>query len=152
MVPVMAGPELTRLFDDYAAYHTHPANKAAHFIGVPLIVFTVVGLLTRVPIGPVSLAVPVAAAVILYDVRLSVKLTLPFVAFVALSFWAAPALRNWVLWAGFLGGWALQFIGHYAYEKKSPAFFKNLQQLLIGPLWLLEEATQPFRRRGLIQS
>lgn len=137
----MAKPELRRLFDDYAAYHRHPMNKATHYLGVPLIVFTLVGLLCLVPLGPVSLAVPVAVAAVAYDLRLSVKLTIPFIAFVALSFWAAPALPAPALWSGFVLGWALQFVGHYVYEKKSPAFFKNLQQLLVGPLWLLHEAT-----------
>jgi uncharacterized membrane protein YGL010W len=111
-----------------------------HYIGVPLIVMTVVGLLSRVSLGPMSLAVPVAVAVVAYDLRLSVKLTLPFAAFVGVSFLVAPALPMTFLWAGFLGGWLLQFVGHFVYEKKSPAFFKNLEQLLVGPLWLFEEA------------
>ena len=137
----MVKPELARLFDDYAAYHRHPANKMTHYIGVPLIILTLVGLLSRLSVGPVSLAVPVAVAAILYNLRFSAKLTIPFAGFVVLSFLVTPALPVFVLWVGFLGGWALQFVGHYVYEKKSPAFFKNLQQLLVGPLWLLAEAT-----------
>ena len=40
------------------------------------------------------------------------------------------------LWSLFILGWIFQGIGHYHYEKKSPAFFKNLEHILIGPLWI----------------
>ena len=30
---------------------------------------------------------------------------------------------------------------HYVYEKKSPAFYKNLVHLLVGPLWIVAKAT-----------
>jgi uncharacterized membrane protein YGL010W len=36
----------------------------------------------------------------------------------------------------FVVAWILQFIGHKI-EGKKPAFFQDLQFLLIGPLWLL---------------
>jgi uncharacterized membrane protein YGL010W len=41
----------------------------------------------------------------------------------------------------FVLGWVLQFVGHYVYEKKSPAFFRNVNHLLVGPLWILAKAT-----------
>ena len=78
----MAASDLARLFEDYASYHRHPANKLCHYIGIPLIVFTLMGLLWR--LSPV-VAVAVALAVVLYDLRLSVRLTLPFAAFLLLS-------------------------------------------------------------------
>ena len=99
----MANPELSRLFEAYGAYHRHPANKMTHYVGVPLIIVTLVGLLSRISLGPVSLAVPVAVSAVLYDLRLSVKLTLPFAGFIALAFVVAPAVPTAILWAGFLG-------------------------------------------------
>jgi uncharacterized membrane protein YGL010W len=36
----------------------------------------------------------------------------------------------------FAGAWVGQFIGHNI-EGKKPSFFKDLQFLLIGPLWIL---------------
>jgi uncharacterized membrane protein YGL010W len=45
----------------------------------------------------------------------------------------------------FVAAWIGQFIGH-AIEGKRPSFFKDLQFLLIGPLWLLAAA---YRRLGL---
>ena len=126
--------ELSRLFEDYGSYHRHKANKLCHYVGIPMIVFTLVGLLWKV--SPV-LAAAVALAAVLYDLRLSVRLTVPFAAFVLLSAALAQGLPATFLWAGFLLGWVLQFIGHFLYEKKAPAFFENLRQLLVGPLWII---------------
>ena len=36
----------------------------------------------------------------------------------------------------FVVAWIGQFIGHH-YEGKRPSFFKDVQFLMIGPLWLL---------------
>jgi uncharacterized membrane protein YGL010W len=126
--------ELSRLFEDYGSYHRHPANKLCHYVGIPMIVFTLVGLLWKLSF---LLAAAVALAAILYDLRLSVRLTVPFGAFVLLSAALAPGLSAAFLWTGFLLGWALQFVGHFVYEKKAPAFFENLRQLLVGPLWII---------------
>ena len=125
---------LSRLFDEYAAYHRHPMNKLCHYVGIPLIVLTSIGLLMRVS---VVLAVVVALLVVLYDARLSVRLTVPFAAFMLISFPISGYLPVEALWAGFIGGWILQFVGHIVYEKKSPAFFTNVRQLLVGPLWII---------------
>jgi uncharacterized membrane protein YGL010W len=47
------------------------------------------------------------------------------------------------MWAGaaaglFVGGWALQFLGHY-FEGRKPAFLDDLRGLLDGPLFLVAE-------------
>ncbi len=39
----------------------------------------------------------------------------------------------------FVGGWALQYIGHYVFEKNEPAFFSDPYYLMIGPLWVAAE-------------
>ena len=48
------------------------------------------------------------------------------------------------LWATslaiFVVAWIGQFVGH-AIEGRRPSFFKDLQFLLIGPLWLLASRT-----------
>jgi uncharacterized membrane protein YGL010W len=127
-------PEISRLFDDYGAYHRHPKNKLCHYIGIPVIVFTLVGLLFR--LSP-AVAAGVALLAILYDLRLSVRLSLPFALFLLGSAALAPSLPSPLLGAGFVLGWVLQFVGHFVYEKKAPAFFENLRQLLVGPLWII---------------
>ena len=85
-------------------------------------------------------AVPATVAAVLYDLRFSVRLTLPFAALIAVSFLVTSNVPGWVLWAGFVLGWIFQLVGHYVYEKKTPAFLENLRQLLVGPLWLISEA------------
>jgi uncharacterized membrane protein YGL010W len=36
-------------------------------------------------------------------------------------------------------GWGFQAAGHVRFEKNSPAFFRNLVHLLVGPLFLMHE-------------
>jgi uncharacterized membrane protein YGL010W len=45
---------------------------------------------------------------------------------------------RWAL-ALFVGGWVLQFVGHFI-EGNQPAFFRNPVHLLVGPLWLARRA------------
>src|SRR5206468_12835057 len=53
----------------------------------------------------------------------------------------------WPLWLTsvviFAVAWIGQFVGH-AVEGKRPSFFRDLQFLLIGPLWLLAAAYRRF--------
>lgn len=51
------------------------------------------------------------------------------------------ALPLWASIGLFVAGWVVQFIGHHVYERKSPAFYRNLTHLLVGPLWILTKAT-----------
>jgi uncharacterized membrane protein YGL010W len=46
--------------------------------------------------------------------------------------------------AMFVGGWALQFIGHYVFEKNDPKFFSDPVNLLIGFLWSIIEWARVF--------
>lgn len=52
-------------------------------------------------------------------------------------------LVNPILAAGlFAGGWALQFAGHFIFERNSPSFFGDPVYLLMGPLWVVVEVLQ----------
>jgi uncharacterized membrane protein YGL010W len=51
------------------------------------------------------------------------------------------ALPTPALWTMFVVGWILQGIGHAVYEKKSPAFFRNVTHLMVGPLWIFARLT-----------
>jgi uncharacterized membrane protein YGL010W len=143
----MTSTALSRLFDEYAAYHRHPMNKLCHYVGIPLIVLTSVGLLSRVSL---VLAAVITLLVVLYDLRLSVKLTIPFAALILVSFPISTFVPLEALWAVFIGGWILQFVGHIVYEKKSPAFFTNVRQLVVGPLWIIGTLGAP--RSTLLES
>ena len=39
----------------------------------------------------------------------------------------------------FAAGWALQFAGHYVFEKNDPAFYTDFYYLLVGPAWVAAE-------------
>ena len=116
-----------------------------HFVAVPGIYWTVLGLLWALP-GPqwmpsLWLAVVFVAAMLFY-LRLSLSLALGVLVLTSLMWWAIELLARsgWLIWqlslVVFVVLWALQFIGH-AVEGKRPSFFKDVQFLLIGPLWIL---------------
>jgi uncharacterized membrane protein YGL010W len=139
-----AVPELR----EYASSHTTPGNRACHWIGIPMIVTALSGLLSRVPLGldiagvPLTMAELLFAGAILYYARLDLVLALLMIPVVI----PIDALGRWLpVWANvalFLVGWVFQLVGHAVYEKKSPAFFRNLIHLLIGPLFLLAKAVR----------
>ena len=144
--------------EEYGASHRNPTNKLLHLLCVPAIVLAVLGLLRSVPspglfaeLSPrLNWATIAAAAALLYYVRLSPRLALGvLIAFVALfALIEALARAAWPLWVSslviFLIAWIGQFIGH-AVEGRRPSFFKDLQFLLIGPLWLLAAAYRQLR-------
>jgi uncharacterized membrane protein YGL010W len=135
---------------EYGESHQNPANKTLHWICVPIIVISLVGLLWSLPVpGVMREASPllnwgtlVLAAGVLYYFSMSRSLALGMLAFVILVSFCILGLQNlpWSLWAVcltlFVIAWIGQFIGHH-YEGKRPSFFKDIQFLMIGPLWLL---------------
>lgn len=144
--------------DEYAESHRHPLNKALHWICVPVIVLCVMGFLRELPVPAVFAAVPgldwASLGVVLavgYYLRLSVPLALGAAPLLVLGLAALGWLEllGWPLWAScaalFVVAWIGQFVGH-AVEGRRPSFFKDLQFLLIGPLWLLDDL---YRRLGL---
>jgi uncharacterized membrane protein YGL010W len=144
---------------DYGASHQHPVNKALHWVCVPLIVLAVLGLLWSLPVPPalatraplVNWTTLAVAAAVGYYALLSLRLALGMLLPLAVALWALTRLAAAPppLWqsclAIFVVAWIGQFVGH-AVEGRRPSFFKDLQFLLIGPLWLLSFA---YRRLGL---
>jgi uncharacterized membrane protein YGL010W len=139
-------PTLRRHFADYAAFHATPGNKACHMVGIPLIVLSLFALLAQVAIAHVSgFTVTAAEALLLAATLYYLKLdaTLGVIMFVvsAALIAAGRQIPFWPALGIFTLGWVFQFIGHYLYEKKSPAFVHNATHLLVGPLWILAKAT-----------
>ena len=144
---------------EYGLSHTHPVNERLHFLCVPPIVLAVMGFLWSLPVPAsfaalspwLNFATLAAAAASLYYLVLSPVLALGIAAiFVGmLLLTSALAALPWPLWLTslviFVLGWIGQFAGH-AVEGARPSFFKDLQFLLIGPLWLLAAA---YRRLGV---
>lgn len=127
---------LKRWFDDYDAYHRHPGNKVTHYLGIPMILITLLGLLAGVELGPVDAGLAVWAAASLWYFTLDWKIALPFSLLALGGYFLGKEIPASWAWGLFVAGWILQFVGHYCYEKRSPAFFSNLLQTLIGPLWI----------------
>jgi uncharacterized membrane protein YGL010W len=135
-------PVLRSHFADYAEFHRTPGNKLCHYVGIPVIVLSLLSLLARVPLFAVggftlTLAEVTLLAATAYYLRLDAGLAVLMLA-VGVAFDAAARRVPFAAaLAAFGAGWALQFVGHYVYEKKSPAFFRHMAHLLVGPLWIL---------------
>lgn len=140
-------PALQSQFADYAEHHATPGNQACHTVGIPLIVLSLFGLLAAVPLASlggfeVTLAEVVLIGVTVYYLTQDAGLGLMMLAASAVLLALGRQLSlPWALGL-FVFGWVLQFVGHYVYEKRSPAFFRNLTHLLVGPLWILAKATR----------
>ncbi len=136
-------PTLARLFEEYADAHRHPMNRLTHKVAIPLIVFHVVAMLHWVPLVEVGAGVRISlghvAAVLAsaWYLRMSVKLGLVMVAFIALCFPVADRVSAPVVVALAVIAWVVQLAGHAVWEKRSPAFLRNLMQALVGPLFFV---------------
>ncbi|MCL6482011.1 MAG: DUF962 domain-containing protein [Firmicutes bacterium] len=131
---------LAVLFADYAEHHRNPRNRWCHMIGIPLIAFSLLGLLAvrALQLGGVRLDWAVVLVVLLAPVYLWLDARLGTALVVAyLLLYGLARHFSWpVHLALFVLGWVFQFVGHGVYEKRSPAFFKNLIHLVVGPLWV----------------
>jgi uncharacterized membrane protein YGL010W len=147
--------------DEYGSSHRNPTNEALHWICVPVILWCVLGLLwiTPFPSGIRAVmpfanwATLISLLAVIYYALLSPRLALGIAPSLALMLWSIDALsRNnvapmWLICVSlFVLAWIGQFIGH-AIERKRPSFFKDLQFLLIGPMWLLANVYQRLRIR-----
>lgn len=136
--------------DEYGDSHRHPGNKLLHWICVPVIVLSLVGMLWSLPVPAAFVAISpllnwgslLLIAGLAYYFAMSWSLALGMVVFVALIVASILLLQRlpYELWvvsiALFVVAWIGQFIGHH-YEGRRPSFFKDIQFLMIGPLWLL---------------
>jgi uncharacterized membrane protein YGL010W len=145
---------------EYGESHRNPVNKRLHYVCVPLIVWCVAGLLWSIPmpsalgagfpwLNAATLAVLAALA---YYAYLSLFLALGALPLLIAIFWSVGIVARHCavpLWAIcgllFVLAWIGQFLGH-AVEGKRPSFLKDVQFLMIGPLWLLADL---YRRLGV---
>ena len=131
----------------YAAYHRDRRNIATHFVGVPMIVFSVVLALTPFAVGGVNVALIALVIAAVYYVILDVALGTAMLIFlfvcylVSIYMTAVIGHTGMVLGAAlllFVVGWIIQFIGH-KYEGMKPAFTDDIMGLVIGPLFIMTE-------------
>jgi uncharacterized membrane protein YGL010W len=135
---------------EYGESHQNASNKLLHWICVPVIVVSLVGLLWSLPVPQAMSEISpllnwgtlLLVAGVVYYLLMSVSLAVGMALFVVLVTLSVAWLDRlpWPLWlvclALFVVAWIGQFIGHH-YEGKRPSFFKDVQFLMIGPLWLL---------------
>ena len=135
----------------YADYHRDGRNILTHFVGVPMILWAVVILLSRpawvlegsgLVLSPAVLAALAASVYyMLLDTRYGISLAVVLALMLAAGAWLAQQTLS--LWLGvgiglFVVGWIIQFVGHY-WEGRKPAFMDDIVGLLIGPLFVLAE-------------
>jgi uncharacterized membrane protein YGL010W len=134
-------PALRAHFDSYAEFHRTPGNQLCHQIAIPAIVLSTLALFALVSLVTVAgFTVTLADVVFLFSTifyfRLDPPLAARLTAFTLVCLVAARFIP--LAWSAsiFVISWIVQFIGHYVYEGKSPAFLTNVVHLLIGPLWV----------------
>jgi len=140
------------LFAEYGESHKNATNKLIHWICVPLIFWTILGFISLIPsphfcasyFGCISIVSMVALFLVtVFYLRLSLLIGFIMIFIMLLIEHFAYAVnvhfekKSWMIYlAVFIITWILQFVGHKI-EGKKPSFLKDLQFLLIGPIWLL---------------
>lgn len=142
-------------YAEYAVSHQNALNQKIHFICVPLIYFSIVGLFMSIPNGLLvnfsgnndllfnNWALVALVLPMIFYFRLSIRVFVRMLLFSFLcivgNFLLAEQLP--LLWTSviiFVIAWVGQFYGHHV-EGKKPSFLKDLQFLLIGPAWVFEK-------------
>lgn len=139
------------LFKEYGESHQNKTNKFIHWICVPLIFWTIIGFISLIPaphfctplgcISVVSLVVVLLVSLFYFSLSWRIGILMFFFMLILeiITYQVNISLGNqsWILYlAVFIITWIFQFIGHKI-EGKKPSFLKDLQFLLIGPIWLL---------------
>ena len=142
-------------FDEYAISHQNETNQLVHYICVPVIFFSVIGLLMSIPTtflestfglyNPLveNWATIIGVLISFFYLRLGfwyfIEMLFVMLLCIIGNFWLSNNMN--LLYASitiFVIGWVGQFWGHKI-EGKKPSFAKDLQFLLIGPLWVIQK-------------
>ncbi len=139
--------------DEYAESHQNSFNIMIHWICVPLIMFSIIGLLANIPLkipylysysdySHMGLVLLFLGSIYYLFLSKSLFLGMLPVSIVMLYSVQLISSQNYSLWkislTIFILSWFGQFYGHKV-EGKKPSFFKDIQFLMIGPLWLLSK-------------
>jgi uncharacterized membrane protein YGL010W len=142
-------------FDEYAVSHQNETNQLIHYICVPAIFFSVIGLLMSIPTtflenllglyNPLleNWAVVVGLFISIFYFRLGfwyfIKMIVLILVAIIGNYWLSSFGNLAIIsLAIFVVAWIGQFYGHKV-EGMKPSFIKDLQFLLIGPLWVIEK-------------
>jgi uncharacterized membrane protein YGL010W len=131
----------------YKSVHLNPQNIKTHFVGVPMIIWSAFLMLGTLRFAwqdyQVSVAMILTVVVLGYYMVLHMRLALGLVLFILPVLYTSEQVVHtshpfMIAISLFIIGWIIQFIGHQ-YEKAKPAFMDDLNQLLIGPFFLMAE-------------
>lgn len=146
--------KIDELLLEYGESHQNATNKSIHWICVPLIFFSIVGLIASIPsqmVQPLlgqgnvyaNWATVMLILITIYYVSLSISLSVGMMLFGVLCLMLVNIITRittvplWAISIGiFVVAWIGQFYGHKV-EGKKPSFLKDVQFLLIGPAWLM---------------
>lgn len=134
-----------RLLAHYGESHRNPVNERIHFVAIPLILLSLLGLLAAVhPWLPYALVL----ASLVYYARLSTVFLAARAILSLIALGLVYAMGEHVLAisvAIFVAAWIAQFVGHRI-EGRKPSFFEDLQYLWVGPMFVLSKL---FLRLGI---
>lgn len=127
---------INQWFDEYSESHQNKTNKAIHWVCVPTILFSIIGILAH--FSALLTALLLLLSFVFYA-RLDLVLAVAMAALLVVMAWLIYTLPVGVgFYIGlFVLAWIGQFYGHKV-EGKKPSFFKDLQFLLIGPVWCMD--------------
>ncbi len=139
-----------QLLGQYAEYHRDRRNIATHFVGVPMIMFGSLVLLSRPGFELAGLALSPAWVLLALVIGWTLSRGALALGLVTSGVWVllavlAHAVQGaWWAWGvGFFAvGWVIQFVGHY-YEGRKPAFVDDLVGLFVAPMFVLLELLAP---------
>ena len=137
--------KVDQLLAHYGESHRNPRNEAIHYVAIPLIMLSLIGLLFA--LHPWA-AYGFLAASMVYYARLSMVFLFVMAALSGVALLLVHAMGDRVLplsAAIFVAAWIAQFVGHKI-EGRKPSFFEDLQYLWVGPLFVLSRL---FTRLGL---
>lgn len=139
--------KLSEWFDEYNLSHQNSINQKIHLICVPLIMWATIGLIYAIPVPQVMANYGLNFAHFFLIGVLLFYLTLGSLPFQIMLLEAIIGLSTVVIIRKiglsvfltasivFIISWAFQFLGHRI-EGRKPLFLKDIQFLLIGPLWV----------------
>ena len=122
---------------EYAQSHQNKTNQLIHNICVPLITFSILGILWSITPWLAMILVVIAMG---FYLSISVKYAMAMLIATVLMLYVLAYLpyRLEICIVIFVVSWIFQFIGHNI-EGKKPSFLKDIQFLLVGPLWVLSK-------------
>lgn len=142
--------------EEYGVSHQNPINKLIHWICVPLIMLSLLSLISIIPfpfknyelltVGDLVVKINWMTLFLAYSIFFYLRLSFSIAIGMLLIAILMITSISWIeffdqtIWRLslfiFIVSWIGQFVGHKI-EGQKPSFFEDIQFLLIGPAWLL---------------